>query len=87
MNKVLNILMIVIIFIFFFFIFKYYSSNSTINVKNYNRSNIDQILKDKSLNLPTLENDTDNIIEFNDSIEKINRKEKKRSFWDLMKNK
>tara|TARA_Y100001958_G_C21102717_1_gene452163 strand:+ start:490 stop:753 length:264 start_codon:yes stop_codon:yes gene_type:complete len=87
MNKVLNILMIVIIFIFFFSIFKYYSSNSTINVKNYNRSNIDQILKDKSLNLPTLENDTDNIIEFNDSIEKINRKEKKRSFWDLMKNK
>ena len=87
MNKFLNILMILTILIFFFSTFKYYSSNSTINVKDYNRSNIDQILRDKSLNLPILVNDTDNIIEFNDSIEKINPKEKKRSFWDLLKNK
>ena len=48
MNKFWNILMILTILIFFFSTFKYYSSNSTINVKDYNRSNIDQILRDKA---------------------------------------
>ena len=55
------------------------------NKKNYNRQNIEEIIKDKISNLPILLNDTNNVIEFNNSIED-NIKENKRSFWDLIKN-
>ena len=76
--------MVLFIISFFFFILKYYLSNKTINEKNYNRQNIEEILKEKIFDLPVLLNDTDNIIEFNNSIEdSINKK--KRSFWDLLK--
>ena len=85
-SKVLNSILVLFIISFFFFILKYYLSNKTINEKNYNRQNIEEILKEKIFDLPVLLNDTDNIIEFNNSIEdSINKK--KRSFWDLLKNK
>ncbi len=83
--KALNTIMILLIITFLFSIFKYYSSNKNMNKKNYNRQNIEEIIKDKISNLPILLNDTNNVIEFNNSIED-NVKEKKRSFWDLIKN-
>ena len=85
MYKVLNIFMILLICIFTFFILKYYSSNKNLNNKNYNRSNIDQIINEKTNNLPKLENDTNNVIEFNDSFDKEINNNKKRNFWDLFK--
>tara|TARA_B100000212_G_scaffold335570_1_gene307704 strand:+ start:296 stop:562 length:267 start_codon:yes stop_codon:yes gene_type:complete len=88
MIKILNILMVLIIILFIFFTYKYYSSNNNINTKDYNRLNIDLILKDKTSGLPILKNDTNNIIEFNNSLEnEIDKYEKKRKFWDLLKNK
>ena len=68
---------------FFFIIYNYYSSNKNINSKIYNRSNADQILKEKIKDLPVLLNDTDNVIEFNNSLDHKMINEKKRSFWDL----
>ena len=68
---------------FFFIIYNYYSSNKNINSKIYNRSNADQILKEKIKDLPVLLNDTDNVIEFNNSLDNKMINEKKRSFWDL----
>ncbi len=85
-SKVLNSVLVLLIISFFFFISKYYLSNKTINEKNHNRQNIEEILKEKIFDLPVLLNDTENIIEFNNSIED-NINEKKRSFWDLLKNK
>ena len=70
---------------FFFIIYNYYSSNKNINSKIYNRSNADQILKEKIRDLPVLLNDTDNVIEFNNSLDNKMINEKKRSFWDLFK--
>tara|TARA_B100001248_G_C27275175_1_gene404985 strand:+ start:147 stop:413 length:267 start_codon:yes stop_codon:yes gene_type:complete len=88
MIRILNILMVLIIILFIFFTFKYYSSNKNINTKDYNRLNIDLILKDKTSGLPILKNNTNNIIEFNNSLEnEIDKYEKKRKFWDLLKNK
>tara|TARA_Y100000591_G_C21795999_1_gene679349 strand:- start:680 stop:943 length:264 start_codon:yes stop_codon:yes gene_type:complete len=87
MHKILNLVMFLIIITFTFTIYKYYSSNKNINIKDYNRSNIDQILKNKISNLPVLENDTENVIEFNNSLESEINDTKKRSFWDLIKNK
>ena len=77
--------MLLIIGIFILSIFKYYSSNKNLDTKNFNRSNIDQILKSKINNLPILSNDTDNVIEFNNSIEEGINQEKNRNFWNLLK--
>ena len=67
--------------------FRYYSSNINISNKNFIRSNIDQILREKISDLPILSNDTDNVIEFNNSIENEINDDKKRSFWNLLKKK
>ncbi len=88
MSKIFNTLMIVIIIMFIFITYKYYSSNKNINTKDFNRLNIDLLLKDKASNLPVLKNDTNNIIEFNNSLEsEIDDNKKKRKFWDLLKDK
>ena len=87
MYKILNTLMILIFILFTFAIYKYYSSNKNIKNKDYNRLNIDKILKEKLNNLPVLSNDTNDVIEFNNSFENEINDEKKRSFWDLLKNK
>ena len=79
--------MVLSVILFFFFIYEYYSSNKNIESKDYNRSNIDQILKKKINDLPVLNNDTNNVIEFNDSLESEISSEKKRSFWELLKSK
>ena len=87
MNKFVNIILFLLIIIFLFIIFKYYSSSKNIESKNYIRNNIDQILIEKSKNLKILENDTNNVIEFNDIFENEKNEIKKRSFWELLKNK
>ena len=77
--------MFLLIIIFLLNIYNYYSSNKNIDAKNYNRKNIDQILKEKIIDLPVLKNDTDNVIEFNNSLKDEIEENKKRSFWDLLK--
>ena len=68
MTKVINIFFLFIILAFFFITYKYYSSNKNIEAKNFNRNNIDQIITTKISNLPILDNDTNNVIEFNDGF-------------------
>ena len=55
-------------------------------LKSYNRSNIDEILKEKIKDLPILANDTNNVIALCSFEEEID-KDKKRSFWELLKDK
>ena len=62
----------------------FYFSNKNISLKDYNRSNIDLILKEKIRDLPILTNDTNDILEFNDSYDEEKNNEKKRSFWELL---
>tara|TARA_B100001248_G_scaffold259301_1_gene245098 strand:- start:4869 stop:5132 length:264 start_codon:yes stop_codon:yes gene_type:complete len=85
MNKVLNILMFLLIISFIIFIFKYYSSIKNIKSTENNRLNIDVILKDKISNLPILADDTNNVVQFNNSFDSDFEEDKKRSFWDLLK--
>ena len=85
MIKIFNIVMFLLIIIFILSIYNYYSSNKNIDAKNYNRKNIDQILKEKIIDLPVLKNDTNNVIEFNNSLKDGIEENKKRSFWDLIK--
>ena len=75
------------IILFFVFTYKYYSSNKNIELKNFNRSNIDQIINEKISNLPVLNNNTNNVIRFNDGFSDQIKNDKPRSFWNLLKTK
>ncbi len=85
MYKIFNVTMISIVLIFIFYIFQHYTSNKNIIEKDYKRLNLDKLLNEKISDLPILKNDTINVIEFNNSLENENNKEKKRSFWELLK--
>ncbi len=85
MIKILNIIMSILIFFFILNVSNYYYSNKNTDVKNFNRINIEKILEEKKINLPVLRNDTNNVIEFNNSLESEIKNNKKRSFWDLLK--
>ena len=79
--------MSLLIIFFILGVSNFYLSNKNISLKDYNRSNIDLILKEKIRDLPILANDTNNIIEFNDSFDEEKNNEKKRSFWELLNKK
>ena len=85
MSKIFNIFLAVLILIFFFNIYSFYSSNKNLESKEFNRSNINQIINTKISNLPILKNDTDDVIEFNDGFSNENKNDKPRSFWNLLK--
>tara|TARA_B100001121_G_scaffold307580_2_gene329416 strand:+ start:352 stop:612 length:261 start_codon:yes stop_codon:yes gene_type:complete len=85
MAKILNFIMFLLILFFLLSVSNYYYSNKNIDIKNFNRINIEKILEEKKNNLPVLKNDTNNVIEFNNSLESEIKNNKKRSFWDLLK--
>ena len=85
MKKLLNFFFLILVFLFFLIVFKYYSSKKNIEIKDFNRNNINTIINNKTTNLPILENDTYNVIEFNDGFSNEIKNDKKRSFWNLLK--
>jgi hypothetical protein len=85
MKKAINILFLILFSAFFFSTYKYYSSNKNITVKDYNRNNIDEIINSKIADIPILNNDTNNVIEFNDGYSNKINDEKPRNFWNLLK--
>ncbi len=85
MKKTFNIFYLILVLIFFSSTYKFYSSNKNIQLKNYNRTNITEIINNSISDLPTLENDTDNVIEFNDGFSNKINKNKTRSFWNLLR--
>ena len=85
MIKLLNILLLLLILFFIFSVYSYYSSNFNIKSTNFNRSNVDTILKNKISDLPVLTDDTNNVIEFNNSFNNEIEDTKNRSFWNLLK--
>ena len=87
MSKVLNFFFLLLILIFFSTTYIYYSSTKNVEAKNFNINNIDKIINDKISNLPILENDTKNVIEFNDGFTNEMNKDEPRSFWKLLKSK
>ena len=87
MTRLINIFLLLLILTFFLITYKIYSSKKNIEVKNFNRNNIDEIVNSKISNLPVLKNDTYNVIEFNDGFSNKIKDEKSRSFWNLLKTK
>ena len=83
-KEIKYLLFIFIICLFLFLTGKYYFSDA--NIKNSYRSlsTIDDKIKTYSKELPVLEDDTINIIEY---VEKSNNKKKKKfNFWKLLEN-
>ena len=75
---------IIIIFFFTFFISRYYFSDDYKKKSYRSLSNIDERINNFSNNLITLENNTNNIIEY---VEYENDQNKKKyHFWKLLKN-
>tara|TARA_B100000963_G_scaffold324971_1_gene310872 strand:+ start:2036 stop:2299 length:264 start_codon:yes stop_codon:yes gene_type:complete len=85
MSKTINLLFLLLVIVFFFITYKYYSSNKNIEVKDFNRENINEIINNKISNIPVLLNDTNNVIEFNDGYSNDANDKKTRSFWNLLK--
>ena len=85
MTKLINIFFLLIVLIFFLITYNYYSSKKNIEVKNFNRKKINEIINKKISNLPVLKNDTNNVIEFNDGFSSEINNDKPRSFWNLLK--
>ena len=75
-------LYVVTLFGFVIFIINYYFSD--INKKNFYRSGklYDREILEYSSNLETLENDTENIIEYVENA--LNKDKKKFKFWELL---
>ena len=84
LKEIKNLIFIIVILIFIFFIGKYYFSDE--NAKKSYRSllNIDEKIKIYVNELPILENDTDDIIEY---VKQTNKQKKKKfNFWQLLEN-
>ena len=84
LKEVKYLIFALVICLFLFLIGKYYFSDS--NKKNSYRSlnSIDKKINIYAENLPVLEDDTQNIIEY---VEQSNNKKKKKfNFWKLLEN-
>jgi hypothetical protein len=84
LKEIKYLIFIIVISLFIFFTGRYYFSDE--NLKNSYRSykNNDEKIKLYSENLPILENDTQDIIEY---VKQTNKdKKKKFNFWKLLEN-
>ena len=83
-KEIKYLIYIVIILLFLFFTGKYYFSEENIRKSYRSHNNIDEKIKIYSNDLPTLENDTKNVIEY---VKQTNKKKKKKfNFWKLLEN-
>ena len=84
LKEIKNLIFIVIIFLFLFFTGKYYFSDDNIKKSYRYYNNIDKRIKIFSKDLPILENNTNDVIEY---VGQTNLKKKKKfNFWKLLDN-
>ena len=84
LKEIKYLVFIVIISLFLFYTGKYYFSDENIKKSYRAYKNIDEKIKVYSKDLPILENDTQDIIEY---VKQTNKKKKKKfNFWKLLEN-
>ncbi len=74
---------IFIILLLSYVIIVYFSEDVSLKI-NQNRSNYSKNIETRVLEIPLLKNDTDNVIDFN-LQNNVEKKIKKRYFWNLLK--
>ncbi len=84
-NKIIKFVFVIIVLSFFGFSFNYYISDSNINIVKNNRENLESKILESTSTLPLLTNDTNDVIEFNSGFDNSNKRNFKRSFWELFK--
>ena len=82
LKEIKYFLFIIIIFLFFFFVGKHYFSDQNKKKSYRSFNNINNKIDLYSNDLPVLDNDTKNIIEYVKN--KNSKKKKKYSFWELI---
>ena len=84
-RKIITLIHLLFIILLLSYVFiVYFSEDISIKI-NKSRNNYSENINNRVLNIPLLENDTENVINFvleNNSEKKI----KKRYFWNLLKN-
>jgi len=84
LKEIKYLIFIVIITLFIFFTGKYYFSDENIKKSYRSYKNINEKIKIYSKELPILENDTNDVIEY---VKQTNEKKKKKfNFWKLLEN-
>ena len=83
-KEIYKVVYFIIILSFVYLLFAIYFSEENIKKIKKNRVNIENSFKDYLSNLPILENDTNDVIIYNSS-EFLEKKIKKRKFWELLK--
>ena len=84
LKEIKYLIFIIIITLFVFFTGRYYFSDENIKKSYRSYKNIDEKNKIYSKDLPILENDTQNVIEY---VKQTNKKKKKKfNFWKLLEN-
>ncbi len=84
LNNSLKIFYFISIIIFFYFVFYSYFSKKNIAKVQDAYLNFQKNIEIQSFNLPFIENDTENIINYN-SEKILQNKIKKRKIWELLK--
>ena len=79
----LSIFVIFFIFLFFFNVFKKYTSDAHKKKINLNRMTIESQLRENLNDIKILNNDTNNVIEFNTGYNSQINLKTKRKFWEL----
>ena len=84
LKEIKYLIFILIIGIFLFFAGRYYFSDQNIKKSYRSHNDIEEKIKIYSKNLPILESDTQDIIEY---VNQTNKKKKKKfNFWKLLEN-
>ena len=83
-KEIYKVVYFIIILLFLYLLLAIYFSEENIKKIKKNRVNIENSFKDYLSNLPILENDTNDVIIYNSS-EFLEKKIKKRKFWELLK--
>ena len=83
-KEVKHVVYLLTIFFFIFFVIKFYLSEKNVKQSNKIIHRYQNELDKKFNNLPIIKDDTKNIIEYTNEIEKFKNK-KQRKFWNLLK--
>ena len=83
-KEIKYLIYVFVICLFIFFTARYYFSDTNKKKSYRSLNNIDEKINTYANNLPILEDDTKNIIEY---VEQTNKKKKKKfNFWKLLEN-
>jgi len=85
LKNIKNIFYLITFFAFISSISIFYFSDTNKRKTNKSRSFYSVSIKEKTLKIPLLKNDTNDVIEYRDDIEIYKKSKKKYFFWDLIK--